>query len=94
MIRIGALTQIINHYGFHDQHKKAIEECQELIEAIDNHLLENTEESRTHLIDEIADVSVMLEQLKLMNGCTGEVAARVEYKIDRQIKRMEVDKRW
>lgn len=84
-----ALIRIINYYGYPNQHKKAIEECQELVEALHNHIMHMSKESLEHLIDEMADVRVMLEQLELMNGCRKEVADRMEYKIRRQLQRME-----
>ena len=87
------LGRIIEHYGELNQHEKAKEELQELKEAIDDYIELPTPESRFHLIDEMADVEVMLEQLKIMNVCRAEVAGRVLYKINRQIERMERDGR-
>lgn len=83
------LERIIEHYGEANQHDKAIEECNELAVAIKDYMKLPTEENRFRMIDEIADVTVMLEQLKIMNVCEAEVAGRVLYKINRQIERME-----
>lgn len=88
-----ALSKIIDHYGETNQHEKAKEELQELIEAIDDYMKLPTPENRFHLIDEMADVEVMLEQLKIINVCRDEVAGRVIYKIRRQMERMEDEKR-
>jgi hypothetical protein len=67
--------------------EKAIEECKELIEeivpAIDGlGFVEN-------IVDEIADVEVMINQLKIIFDCFGEVEERIEYKINRQLERMK-----
>lgn len=58
------------------------------VEAIDDYIKIPTPENRFHLIDEMADVEVMLEQLKIMNVCRDEVAGRVRYKINRQMERI------
>ena len=87
------LGRIIEHYGELNQHDKAIEECNELAVAIKDYMKLPTAENRFRMIDEMADVTVMLEQLKIMNVCTTEVAGRIIYKINRQIERMEKDGR-
>ena len=65
----------------------AIEECAELIKA----LLKARRRSGSieDIIDEIADVTIMCEQLKIMFGCEKEVAERIDYKINRQLERMD-----
>ena len=89
MTKINSLEYIIDHYGEASQHDKAKEELQELIGAIDDYMKLPTPENRFHLIDEMADVEVMLEQLKIMNVCRDEVAGRVRYKINRQMERIK-----
>lgn len=84
-----ALGRIIDHYGEENQHKKAVEELKELAEAIKEYMALPTQENRFHMIDEMADVTVMLKQLEIMNVCRDEVAGRVIYKIRRQMERME-----
>ena len=83
------LLFIINTYGTRSQQDKAIEELSELQKAILKHRESQCEEERKAVIDEIADVSVMLEQLKIIYSCRREVEERVDYKIDRQIKRIK-----
>ena len=85
----GKLGRIIEHYGELNQHDKAIEELNELAVAIKDYMKAPTADNRFRMIDEMADVTVMLEQLKIMNVCRDEVAGRVLYKINRQIERME-----
>lgn len=91
-----ALKNIIKHYGMIKQMEVAAEECSELIQAImkfvrhDAHM-STKEEYISYLnaiIEEIADVEIMLEQLKIMFGCEDEVNDQVAYKITRQLERM------
>ena len=81
------LTTIVEHYGVYTQENKAIEECSELIKeiSINNNGINNIEA----LIDEIADVEVMINQLKIIFYCFGEVEERIDYKINRQLERMK-----
>lgn len=80
---------IINTYGTKKQEEKAIEELAELQQAILKHREHRNCETEKSIIDEIADVSIMLEQLKIIYSCHKEVDERVDYKIDRQIKRIK-----
>lgn len=83
------LLFIINTYGTLSQQDIAIEEMAELQKAILKHRRNPSEEMRQDIIDEIADVQNMLEQLKIIYSCHKDVEERVEYKIDRQIKRIK-----
>ena len=83
------LLFIINTYGTKNQEDIAIEELSELQKAILKYRRNSSGKRRKKVIDEIADVSVMLEQLKIIYSCHKEVAERVDYKIDRQIKRIK-----
>ena len=83
------LLFIINTYGTRSQEDIAIEELSELQKAILKHRRKESEKTREEIIDEIADVSIMLEQLKIIYSCQKEVDERVDYKIERQIKRIK-----
>jgi NTP pyrophosphatase (non-canonical NTP hydrolase) len=77
----------IEMYGANEQEGVAIEECAELIQAI-NH----KHRGRVHNIpEEIADVEIMLEQLKIINDCADSVERIKRYKIKRLIDRMRGD---
>lgn len=80
------LNEIVDHYGAEHQQEKAVEELQELVEEIKDALA--GENNRKCIIDEIADVEVMINQLKMIFCCFGEVEERIEFKISRQLKRM------
>lgn len=83
------LLFIINTYGTRSQQDIAIEEMSELQKSILKHRRNPSEKTRKDIIDEIADVSIMLEQLKIIYSCHKEVEKRIDYKIERQIKRIK-----
>lgn len=73
------LISAINTFGEEKQENVAIEECAELIQAISH-----KHRGRNHNIpEEIADVEVMLEQLKIINNCSAEVEKIRKQKIKR-----------
>ena len=82
------LLFIINSYGTKSQEDVAIEEMAELQKAILKHRRYTGDETRAEIIDEIADVEIMLEQLKIIYSCKKEVERRINFKIERQIKRI------
>ena len=74
----------IAHYGATEQELVAIEECSELIQAITH-----KRRGRKHNIaEEIADVEIMLEQLKIINKCADNVKQIKHYKVERLLERM------
>lgn len=81
---------ILNHYGAEAQKSKLCEELQELIDAAKDDLHYETPETRKHFIEELADVTIMVEQARL--ALTLEEKAEyykvIEYKINRQLRRM------
>lgn len=80
------LEAIIEHYGKDNQIRKVIEELDELKEAL------NENHTKDHIIEEMADVLVMLTQLALIYDIDPEVVDdMMEYKIDRTIERMGKD---
>jgi len=84
--QIDYLKFIIFTYGAESQKDMAIEECSELTKAI---LKERRGKgTATDVIDEIADVLIMCEQLKIMYDCESAVNERIDYKIKRQLARI------
>lgn len=76
------LKFIANHYGLKHQLGKCKEELGELIEALGG-------SSDTHLAEEIADVEIMISQIKyLRNIPTKRVDFVKKYKIQRQLSRI------
>ena len=93
------LKKIADHYGYEIQSSQLVEECAELIQALNKYrratlvgqpladhikaiVLEN-------LVEEIADVEIMLEQVKyLLQIPEDELEAVKFYKINRTRERM------
>lgn len=87
MKRREVLNKAIDTYGPNAQKLKAIEELGELIQAIAKY--ENGIGYRASVIEEIADVEIMLEQLKLIYFITeNEVETVKEYKVERLNQRL------
>ena len=86
--RESKLLFLINHYGTLNQKLIAIEEMAELQKAIVKHIRQESEENINSVIEEIADVQVMLEQLKMIFSCRSKTDQIMDAKIDRQIKRV------
>lgn len=74
-------AEAIKKYGKEAQIKKAVEELSELLVEI----LHYTDErgSQEALVDELADATIMCEQLRRIFGIEDEVCARIDYKINR-----------
>lgn len=86
--RESKLLFLINHYGTLNQKLIAIEEMAELQKAIVKHIRQESEENINSVIEEIADVQVMLEQLKMIFSCRSKIDEIMDAKTDRQIKRV------
>lgn len=89
---------IADHYGFRKQSIMMIEECSELQKAIckwhrergDSLRSESSDcQERTNIIDELADVIIMAKQLSYLLSAEDEVSEQIEFKLDRQLRRME-----
>lgn len=63
------LHDAISLYGARAQEAQAIEECAELIQAINK----KWRGKEHNIAEEIADVEIMLQQLKMINNCGIEV---------------------
>lgn len=87
------LQLIIDTYGTAAQTDIAIEECSELIKALvkgrRNAKKGIDKELKEAIIDEIADVEIMMNQLIIIHSCRKEVEERIDFKIDRQIERLK-----
>ena len=88
-------TQVLRHaiavYGPRRQAVKALEELGELTQALCKWLggEPEPEESREHLFEEMADVEIMLAQLRAMNGADRDVDAWIALKIARLKERLD-----
>lgn len=82
------LLFLIDHYGTKKQQDIAIEELAELQKAIIKYRREPSDKTKEAVVEEIADVQVMLEQLKMIFSCRSKTDEIMDAKIDRQIKRV------
>jgi NTP pyrophosphatase (non-canonical NTP hydrolase) len=78
------LTAAIKTFGEKPQEEVAIEECSELIQAI----CHKHRGRKDNIAEEIADVEIMLEQLKIINNCAAEVNAIRRGKLTRLYSRI------
>lgn len=82
--------KIIEHYGENHQRFKAAEELSELQTLILQDANKNGKVPKSRIIEEIADVYVMLSQLKTIYKIDGrDLEPVIEYKVDRTLKEIE-----
>lgn len=82
------IRKAITKYGLFAQHVVAMEELGELIQAISKHL--RGKDNKQEIITEMADVYVMLEELKMMDNISDkEIDAEIDYKLVRLNGRLE-----
>ena len=96
-----SINEIGSHYGLPLQKGKAIEELGELIVALQKDILssvissDNDNALSDEIVDEIADVTIMLNQLVKLSGSEDELNKRIVYKLTRQLDRLKVgDRNW
>ncbi len=92
------LRDIANYYGRATQSRQCIEECAELIQAINKWDRaqssgdpEKVKKAVGSIVEEIADVRIMLDQLIYLYGCSEEVDKMMDGKINRQIVRIGME---
>lgn len=97
------IIAIANHYGYDSQSRQLIEEMAELTVAINKlWIVERFCDGKNimdvkgfsypevkEIIEEIADVEIMLSQIKYLLGCNDEVEQEKERKISRQLERIK-----
>ena len=84
------LQMIADHYGIKKQLRQLAEECSELAVEASHSARKGT---TVKIIEEIADVQIMIEQiiyLAKIDKC--DIEDCINYKLDRQMKRMEKEK--
>ena len=81
------LLKIMDHYGLEHQRLKLAEEYQELQDELFMYIASGDE---NNLLNEIADVFVLCLQFLFEYGYSlDDLVAEMDYKIQRQLKRME-----
>lgn len=84
--------QILSHYGVMHQKSKAIEELAELIVALQKDILVGKEEHSRAVLEEIADVHIMIAQLLDDESDKTMVSLIVDKKLKRQMRRIKAEK--
>lgn len=89
-----AIGEIAEHYGAKAQTLQLCEECGELIQAVSK-LTRGVNEIRIlSLVEEIADVRIMMSQMMQFYGIPEtEIALLVEKKLERQLERIKGEKK-
>jgi transcriptional regulator with XRE-family HTH domain len=92
MAYLDKLQKILDHYGFEAQIEILVEECAELIQAVQKlkryGYSDSCIEYYENFKEEVADVGVMVEQMILAIG-ENEVLRLMEDKVERQLRRIE-----
>lgn len=88
----GLARQVLRHYGVIHQKSKTIEELAELIVALQKDLLDGKEKHSRAVLEEIADVKIMLMQMLCDEDDEEFVERIMRQKLERQLKRIEVEK--
>lgn len=86
----GLARQVLRHYGVIHQKSKTIEELAELIVALQKDLLEGKQKHSKAVLEEIADVKIMLMQMLFDEDDEEFVEKIMRQKLERQLKRIEV----
>jgi NTP pyrophosphatase (non-canonical NTP hydrolase) len=96
------IKEIARHYGLASQSDKLIEECAELIQAVNKYKTALSKKDFSvekglialeNLIEEIADVEIMIEQIKYLVDITeDDILAQKIYKINRTKEKIEKDR--
>ena len=76
------IEKIANYYSFEKQLEQAIEEASEFILAAQKYKRFATQKEELNLIEETADLTIMMQQMRLYLG-----SSAVDYEIDRKLKR-------
>ena len=88
--QIETCKSIANHYGREHQVLIAIEEMSELTKELCKYF--RRYDRKKEIIEEVADAQIMLEQLIELFGINNEVDRMIDYKLNRQIMRMEQER--
>ena len=79
---------IARHYGTDEQSRQTIEEMGELIVALNKVHRHYSNENIQNVIEELADVPLMVEQMIYLYDCEQEVKSIKRQKVKRQLERM------
>jgi NTP pyrophosphatase (non-canonical NTP hydrolase) len=83
------IKAMVNYYGTNDRARLLMEECGELVQAVNKILrYPDNHEARVNLLEEMVDVSIMIEQIRtIFNYDDLEWNHMMQYKVNRVKKR-------
>lgn len=87
------IRMIAEHYSKDSQSKKLLEEMVELAVEINFGLFENGGNLPDNAWSEVADVVILCAQITMQYGKEDKVLEQMRYKVDRQIRRIEAEKK-
>lgn len=85
------IKRIADYYGYESQMDMLTEECGEFVQAR-NKLRRNVPGAYYNCLEEIADIAIMVEQMKLICG-SNVIDIIIDEKLARQIQRIEKEQR-
>lgn len=77
---------IADHYGLNNQISIAVEELSELTKELCKY--KRYHNNKAQIIDECADVLIMVDQLLYLFEAGNEIEKRIDFKLTRQLNRM------
>lgn len=99
--QIARCRRIADRYGLTNQERQTVSELSELLHVItrrpaqrgDKLEEEHSKTWRESLLDEIADTYIMLEQMLMLHNISKiEVDEEIDYKLERQLERIKIEK--
>jgi NTP pyrophosphatase (non-canonical NTP hydrolase) len=83
------INEMVTYYGTNDRARLLMEECGELVQAANKIMrYPDSDEARANLLEEMVDVSIMIEQVRtLFNYSDLEWNRMEQYKVNRCKKR-------
>lgn len=81
-------SKILQHYGVSPQLRKLAEECGEAVQAALKYDYRANEITKQALITEIADLEIMVQQIKFVVGYE-KVDKEIDFKLNRQLERIK-----
>lgn len=83
---------IADHYGMDAQRKQTNQELGELLQELNWHDDQIGEDYFDHLLEELADVQIMIEQVRVLHGITREMLDdKMTEKLERQMQRIKTE---
>lgn len=87
------ITEIADYFGYEQQKNMLIEEQAELIQALNKFDRKGTEESFNNIIEEMADVELMIDQVRYLLDISKEAVEEIKAeKVKRTLLTIELIK--